>query len=273
MPHQPAAAVQASRWPERMSFTFASWNINSIRARAHLVQDWLERHPECDLLCLQEIKCEDSQFPAVFHEAGLHVATTGQKAYNGVALIGRRPFEVTTHHLPGFEDPTARYIEADMDGLTIGNLYLPNGNSGGEDGYAKKMAFFDALANRAKTFLESEKSFAFIGDYNVCPTDEDLAPGALSPTDALVRPETRAAFNRLQWLGLTDALRAVQPTGRHYTFWDYQAAAFQRNSGLRIDHALLSPRVAERLVSFTIDRDERAAEKTSDHVPVLVTLR
>lgn len=273
MPPQPAAAVQAFLWLDRMSFTFASWNINSIRARAHLVQDWLERHPECDLLCLQEIKCEDSQFPAVFKDAGYHVATTGQKAYNGVAFIGRHPFDVTTHTLPGFDDPTARYIECELDGLTIGNLYLPNGNSGGEDGYSKKLAFFEALAVRGKEFLESEKSFAFIGDYNVCPTDEDLAPKALSPTDALVRPETRAAFHRLQWLGLTDALRAVHPTGRHYTFWDYQAAAFQRNSGLRIDHALLSPRVTERLVSFTIDREERSTEKASDHVPVIVTLR
>ncbi|MFT8326472.1 exodeoxyribonuclease III [Gluconobacter oxydans] len=253
-------------------FTFASWNINSIRARAHHIQDWLERHPECDLLCLQEIKCEDSQFPAVFAEAGLHVATSGQKAYNGVALIGRRPFTVTHHTLPGFDHPSARYIEAELDGITIGNLYLPNGNSGGEDGYATKLAFFDALAARTRVLLDAEKPFAFIGDFNVCPTDEDLAPGALSPDDALVRPETRAAFRRLEWMGLTDALRALHPTGRHYTFWDYQAAAFQRNSGLRIDHALLSPRLTERLKSFVIDRDERAKEKASDHVPVLVTV-
>ncbi|EHH69143.1 exodeoxyribonuclease III [Gluconobacter morbifer] len=256
-----------------MSLTIASWNINSIRARAHLVHDWLDRHPECDLLCLQEIKCEDGQFPASFAEAGFHIATAGQKAYNGVALIGRDPFTVTTRHLPGVEDPAARYIEAELDGVTVGNLYLPNGNSGSEEGYGRKMAFFDALTLRARLFLAEERPFLFLGDYNVCPTDEDFAPGALSPTDALTRPESRAAFNRLRWTGLTDALRALEPTGRHYTFWDYQAAAFQRNSGLRIDHALLSPRVADRLEAFTIDRDERAREKSSDHVPVLVTLR
>ncbi|MBS1061845.1 exodeoxyribonuclease III [Gluconobacter wancherniae] len=255
-----------------MAFTFASWNINSIRARAHLVQEWFERNPSCDLLCLQEIKCEDHQFPTVFAEAGLHVATSGQKAYNGVALIGRRPFEVTTHNLPGFEHPSARYIEAKMDDVTIGNLYLPNGNSGGEEGYATKLAFFDALTLRARQFLAEEREFAFIGDYNVCPTDEDLAPNALSATDALVRPQTRAAFRRLLWTGLTDGLRALRPEGRHYTFWDYQAAAFQRNSGLRIDHALLSPRLAQRLTDIQIDRDERAREKASDHVPLIVTV-
>ncbi|QDH17468.1 exodeoxyribonuclease III [Swingsia samuiensis] len=255
-----------------MSLTFASWNINSIRARAHLVQDWLERHPECDLLCLQEIKCESHQFPDVFQKSGFHVAIAGQKAYNGVAFISRHPLDITTSHLPDFNDPSARFIETKMKDTIIGNLYLPNGNSGGEEGFQKKLNFFDALTQRAKDFLTENTPFVFIGDYNVCPTNEDFAPKSLPPTDALIRPESRAAFNRLKWLGLTDALRALHPTGQHYTFWDYTAASFQRDAGLRIDHALLPPRIAEKLISFTIDKDERSKEKASDHVPVVVTL-
>lgn len=251
---------------------FATWNINSIRARAHLVHDWLDRNPGCTLLALQEIKCEEHQFPTSFVEAGFHVAILGQKAYNGVAIISRRPITVTMTGLPGVTDPSSRYIEVECDGFTLGNLYLPNGNSGGEEGYARKLAFFDGLTKRARTLLSTHTHFAFIGDYNVCPTDEDLAPKALSTSDALIRPETRAAFRRLLWTGLTDGLRALHPTGPYYTFWDYQSAAFQRNSGLRIDHALLSPRAAERLTSITIDRDERAREKCSDHVPVIIEL-
>ncbi|GBR54657.1 exodeoxyribonuclease III [Neokomagataea thailandica NBRC 106555] len=251
---------------------FATWNINSIRARAHLVHDWLDRNPECTLLALQEIKCEEHQFPSSFAEAGLHVAILGQKAYNGVAFISRRPISVTMQGLPGVTDPASRYIEVECDGFRLGNLYLPNGNSGGDEGYARKIAFFDGLTERSRTLLAQKIPFAFIGDYNVCPTDADLAPGALSAQDALVRPETRSAFRRLLWTGLTDALRALHPSGPYYTFWDYQSAAFQRNSGIRIDHALLSPRAAERLKSVSIDRDERAREKCSDHVPVIIKL-
>ncbi len=255
-----------------MSLTFASWNINSIRTRAHLVKDWLDRNPDCTLLCLQEIKCEAHQFPKLFEEAGFHVAVAGQKAYNGVAFISRTPLSITTDHLPGFESDEARYIEAEIEDITIGNLYLPNGNSGGEAGFAKKMNFFEALHQRSLNLQKEERSFAFIGDYNVCPTDEDYAPKALSSSDALLHPESRAGFRRLLWSGLTDALRCLHPTGRHYTFWDYQAGAYQRNSGLRIDHALLSPRLADRLNSFIIDKDERGREKPSDHVPVVVRL-
>ncbi len=255
-----------------MSLTFASWNINSIRTRAHLVKDWLDRHPECALLGLQEIKCEEHQFPTLFEEAGLHVAVCGQKAYNGVAFISRYPLKITNDHLPGFKDSSARYIEAEIDDVIIGNLYLPNGNSGGDAGFAKKLNFFEALHQRSLTLQKEGRAFAFIGDYNVCPDDKDYAPKALSPSDALLRPESRAGFHTLLWSGLTDALRSIHPIGQYYTFWDYQAGAYQRNSGLRIDHALLSPKLADRLQSFTIDKDERGREKPSDHVPIIVTL-
>ncbi|OUJ01323.1 exodeoxyribonuclease III [Acetobacter cibinongensis] len=251
----------------------ATWNVNSVRQRQHLILDWLERHKP-DVLMMQEIKCEAAQFPAqAFADAGYECAVVGQKSYNGVATLVRGAFEVCTDHLPGFDNPAARYVEIRTQGLTLGNLYLPNGNSGGAEGYATKLAFFDALAARARELLRTDTNFIFAGDYNVCPKPEDCAPGALGPDDALVRPETRAAYNRLLWLGLTDALRALQPSGKAYTFWDYQAGAWDRDSGLRIDHALLSPAVAERLLTATPDKAERACERPSDHVPLIITVQ
>ena len=151
-------------------------------------------------------------------------------------------------------------------------IYLPNGNSGGEAGFAYKLAWMDRLAERAAVLLEADIPFVITGDFNVAPTDADFAPGALGPGDALVRPESRARFRRLIWLGLTDAIRALHPHGAVYTFWDYQAAAWPRDSGLRIDHALLSPTLAERLLSAAPDREERGADQPSDHVPVLIEL-
>ena len=156
--------------------------------------------------------------------------------------------------------------------MTLGNLYLPNGNSGAEAGYAYKLAWMDRLADRADALLDAEAPFALAGDYNVCPDDIDYASGTISADDALVRPETRARFRRMLWAGLTDAVRVSVPAGPAYTFWDYQGGAWSRDRGLRIDHALLSPALADRLVAATPDRAPRAEEQPSDHVPVLVTL-
>ena len=169
-------------------------------------------------------------------------------------------------------DPQARYLEIRIQGLTVGNLYLPNGNSGGPDGYAYKLRWMDCLAARAQSLLEDEAPAIFAGDYNVCPADEDFAPGTLPAGDALIRPESRAAFRKIVWSGFTDAVRAIQPHGKAYTFWDYQAGAWRKDLGLRIDHALLSPDVAERLVSAAPDRDERDQPQPSDHVPVMIEL-
>ncbi|QEO17355.1 exodeoxyribonuclease III [Acetobacter vaccinii] len=250
----------------------ATWNVNSVRQRQQLVADWLER-VRPDVLMMQEIKCETAQFPAdVFEALGYASVAVGQKSYNGVATLVRGPFETTTTTLPGFTDPAARYVEVRTQGLVLGNLYLPNGNSGGEAGYATKLEFLDALTARAQSLLATDTDFVLAGDYNICPTAEDCAPGALGPEDALVRPQSRAAWRRLVWLGLTDALRALHPTGTAYTFWDYQARAWDRDNGLRIDHMLLSPRVAQRLTQATPDRAERAMERPSDHVPLIVTL-
>ena len=252
----------------------ATWNVNSIRQREPHVRDWLDR-VRPDVLFLQEIKCEAHAFPAAaFEAAGYRAEVVGQKSYNGVAVLARIPFTVTHRALPGLpaEDSQARYIEIETAGLTLIGIYLPNGNSGAEAGYAYKLAWMDALRARASELLASDTPFAILGDYNVCPTDADFAPGALPAGDALVRPETRARYRALLWLGLTDALRALHPADRLWTFWDYQAGAWPRDQGLRIDHALLSPALAEALVAAAPDRDERGRTQPSDHVPVLVEL-
>jgi exodeoxyribonuclease-3 len=252
----------------------ATWNVNSIRSRGAHVVRWIERN-QPDILVLQETKCEAHAFPhALFDALGYRSEAVGQKAYNGVAVISRVPFEVTCRALEALpsDDAQARYIEVDAAGLRVGGLYLPNGNSGGEAGYAYKLAWMEALRARAQHLLDDEIPFALLGDYNVCPEDEDFAPGSLPRTDALVRPETRARWRALLWLGLTDGIRALHPTGPVYTFWDYQAGAWQRDLGLRIDHALLSPALAERLVEAMPDRAERDQPQPSDHVPVTFTV-
>ena len=253
----------------------ATWNVNSIRQREKHVANWLERC-QPDVLLLQEIKCETAAFPALtYHGLGYKAEAVGQKSYNGVAVLARVPFTVHHRTLPGLppNDAQSRYIEIETGGMNIAGIYLPNGNSGGDAGFAYKLAWLDRLAERAEELLESETPFIITGDFNVCPGEDDYAPGAISPTDALVRPESRARFRRLLWDGMTDAVRAVHPHGAVYTFWDYQAGAWQRDLGLRIDHALLSPTLAERLVAAAPDRQERAEPQPSDHVPVVVELR
>jgi exodeoxyribonuclease-3 len=253
----------------------ATWNVNSIRQRERHVSSWLERHAP-DVLVLQEIKCEASQFPALaFSGLGYRSEVVGQKSYNGVAVLARVPFEVTHRALPGLgpEDAQARYVEIVAADLTLAGIYLPNGNSGGDAGFAYKLAWMDALRARAAELLAADTDVAILGDFNVCPADADFAPGALSAIDALVRPESRARFRALLWLGLTDAVRALHPVQPMYTFWDYQAAAWPRDQGLRIDHALLSPRLSERLTSALPDRRERGEEQPSDHVPVVIEFR
>lgn len=251
----------------------ATWNVNGIRARERNVCRWLEREKP-DLLLMQEIKTEEANFPPCFAAMGYEVHAVGQKGFNGVAVLSRGPAEVVLRRLPGLpeDDAQARYIEVQAGGLRAGNLYLPNGNSGGAPGYEYKLRWMDALRARAEVLLEEETDFLLAGDYNVCPDDVDFAPGVLGPEDALLRPETRARYRRLLWAGLTDAVRALRPDGPAYTFWDYQAGCWQRDKGLRIDHALLSPRLAERLSAARTDRQERGQDQPSDHVPVVVEI-
>ncbi len=251
----------------------ATWNVNSVRQRERHVRRFLAR-VQPDLLLLQEIKCEAPLCPD-FSDLGYRAEAVGQKAYNGVAVLSREPVETRLRMLPGLpaDDPQARYLEvATAAGIVVGNLYLPNGNSGGEAGFAYKLRWMDCLIARARVLLDADASLVLAGDFNVCPDADDLAPGALPAGDALVHPETRARYRALRWLGLTDAIRALHPHGPVYTFWDYQAGAWPRDRGLRIDHALLSPDLAERLVAAHPERSERAEDQPSDHVPVIVEL-
>ncbi len=251
----------------------ATFNVNSIRRRAGHVRRFLDR-VQPDLVFLQELKCRTEEVPALELEGGgyrLHAVGQGG-GRNGVAVLGKIPFEVVATALPGDPaDEQARYIEVAAAGMRVAGIYLPNGNSGGEDGFAYKLGWMERLRRLCAARLDAFTPFAVLGDFNVCPTPLDLAPGTLKPTDALVRPETRAAWRALEHLGLTDALRALHPGARLYTYWDY-GASFDANAGLRIDHALLSPELAERLTRAEVDVAPRAEENPSDHTPLVVEI-
>ena len=255
----------------------ATWNINGIKARLDSVRTWLaEASP--DVVCLQEIKSVDENFPAeVFEEMGYNVAVHGQKSFNGVALLSKLPLEDVRRGLPGDDgDEQARYIEAlafeDDLAVRIAGIYLPNGNPVGTEKFTYKLAWMDRLIAHAEDLLEAEDTFLIAGDYNVIPAAYDCAKPKAWADDALFQPESRDAFFALTNLGLTDAIRATNPAAETYTFWDYQAGAWQKNNGIRIDHILLSPRAADRLSHAAIDKQTRGWEKPSDHVPVWVEL-
>ena len=254
----------------------ATWNVNSVNARLETVVAWFEE-AQPDVACLQEIKCVDEKFPTeAFERLGYNVAVHGQKTYNGVAMLSKTPLEDVRKGLPGEdEDDHARYIEAVVSGPTpvrVGGLYLPNGNPIGTDKFAYKLRWMERLRRHAKDLLAFEEPLVLTGDYNVIPRPEDADRPEGWLGDALFQPETRGAYRALQYLGLTDAFMAVDGGAGAYTFWDYQAGAWQRNHGIRIDHALLSPQAADKLKSVVIHRDARARDKPSDHVPVVVEL-
>jgi len=253
----------------------ATWNVNSIKVRLPQVTAWLERVAP-DVLLLQELKGE--AFPAeAFAALGYQAAVVAQKAYNGVALLSRRPFALELTALPGEpEDLQARYLQARVGDLRIVSLYLPNGNPVVSDKYPYKLRWLARLERQVRQLLADGQPFVLGGDFNVIPAAADVYDPAGWEGDALYRPETRAAFRRLLNLGLTEAYRALHPAGPDtppaYTFWDYQEGRFQRDQGLRIDHFLLSPEAADRLEACAIDRAPRAAERASDHTPVILTL-
>jgi exodeoxyribonuclease-3 len=255
----------------------ATWNVNSVRQRLPHLLDYL-RDVSPDAICLQEIKCLDDAFPREEIEAlGYNIATHGQKTFNGVAILSKHPMEVV-RGLPGDEsDVQSRYIEAVIPWgqrvLRLACIYLPNGNPVATEKYPYKLGFMDRLIRHARKLLDYEESLVIAGDYNVIPEARDAAHPEQWVEDALFRPETREKYQELLALGFTDALRATTDEGGVYTFWDYQAGAWQRNNGIRIDHLLLSPQAADRLESVTVDKDMRAREKASDHVPVRVTLK
>jgi exodeoxyribonuclease-3 len=254
----------------------ATWNVNSVRQRLEQLLAYL-RDVAPDVLCLQETKCEDASFPRLeIEDAGYNVETHGQKGFNGVAILSKRPIEVV-RGLPGFEsDPQARYIEAivadDKGAVRVASIYLPNGNPPATEKYAYKLAFMDSLIAHARELLKLEEATVLAGDYNVIPAPNDVYDPNAWLGDALFLPQTRAKFQTLLNLGYLDALRASTDASGLYTFWDYQAGAWQRNKGLRIDHLLLSPQAADRLTHVVIDKELRAGAKPSDHVPIRADL-
>ena len=255
----------------------ATWNINSIRQRLDHLQAWLkEREP--DIVCLQEIKCVDDAFPREnFESLGYNVAVHGQKTFNGVALLSKLPFDEVAPGLIGDkEDVQARFLEALVSTKTgvlrVVSLYLPNGNPPVSEKYFYKLKWMDRLIAFSLERLKLEEPMLLAGDYNVIPAAVDARNPAAWVNDALFLPQTREKFRALINLGLTDALRAGSESDDLFTFWDYQAGAFQKNNGIRIDHLLLSPQATDSLVDAGIDRHVRGWDKPSDHAPVYVDL-
>ncbi|HUO87845.1 MAG TPA: exodeoxyribonuclease III [Rhizomicrobium sp.] len=251
----------------------ASWNVNSVRTRIDNAVAWLKQ-AEPDVLCMQELKCQDEQFPReAFESLGYNCAVHGQKSYNGVAILSKRPMEDVTPRLPGDdEDNHSRYMEAIIPGKTgtirVASLYAPNGNPTGTDKFTYKLAWHARLQQRAQDLLKDEEPVALMGDYNIIPGPEDCKDPKAWIKDALYQPQSRAAYRILANTGYTDAFRACNAEPHHYTFWDYFAGSWEKNNGIRIDHIMLSPQAADRLKRSGIDKHVREQDKPSDHVPV-----
>ncbi|HWH17805.1 MAG TPA: exodeoxyribonuclease III [Allosphingosinicella sp.] len=256
-----------------------TYNLNGIRARLpRLVEYLVEQKPE--VVCLQEIKCADDSIPAGdVRQAGYDGLWHGQKGFNGVAILTRDGAAARLRRmgLPGDpEDSQSRYVEAEVDGkegpIVIASLYLPNGNPVGTDKFAYKLGWMERLRQHALSLLAEERPVVLAGDWNVVPTDDDVFSASAMAHDALLQPETRAAFRAILHQGWTDAIRARFPDGPVYTFWDYQAGCWQRDAGFRIDHLLLSPAAADTLLDAGVDKQYRGREKASDHAPTWVSL-
>ena len=255
----------------------ATFNINGIRARLPALLDWL-REANPDVAALQEIKCDDDTFPRLeIEEMGYNIETHGQKGFNGVAILSKRPLADVRKGLPGAgEDVEARWIEGTVQGdlmpVRICGLYLPNGNPAPGPRFDYKLAWMERMRLRAADLLETEEPVVLAGDYNAIPEPRDVRYPEKWREDALFLPATRAAFRRIVNLGYADAIRECCQDAEVYTFWDYQAGAWQKNNGIRIDHILLGPEAADRLKGAGIDKAVRGREKPSDHVPVWVEL-
>lgn len=249
----------------------AIWNVNSIKARAEHAVKWLATHKP-DALMLQELK--GLEFEATGFEAlGYHAHFVGQKAYNGVAILTRKPATIILNKLPGDDsDEQARYLEIDYDGLRLINIYAPNGNPVDSEKFPYKLGWLARLRDRLAQLRRDDIAFAIGGDFNIIPEGRDCWDAKVWADDALFRLESRQAFRRIINLGLTDAFRVRNQSAEQYSFWDYQAGAWPQNKGIRIDHFLLSPTIADRLIDCTIDKEPRGWDKASDHTPVLLEI-
>lgn len=253
----------------------ATYNVNGISSRLPVLLRWLKETAP-DVACLQELKAPQEKFPEqALLDAGYHAIWHGQKSWNGVAILSKHGKPVETQRgLPGDpEDVHSRYIEATVNDITIGCLYLPNGNPAPGPRFDYKLAWFERLTTHAAGLLKQNKPVILTGDYNVMPTEKDVYKPERWVNDALFRPETRAAFKKLVDQGWTDAIRKLYPDEIIYTFFDYFRQAYERNAGLRIDHFLLSPVIEGRLLAAGVDREVRGWEKSSDHCPVWITLK
>jgi exodeoxyribonuclease-3 len=261
----------------------ATWNVNSIRARLEPALAWLKQTAP-DVVCLQEIKCQDEQFPREpFEGLGYNCAVHGQKSYNGVAILSKYPLEDITPRLPGGAplpnaegDDHARYLEAVVSGtkgvVRVASIYAPNGNPVDSPKFDYKLAWLARLNRHAEKLLAAEEPVVLMGDYNIIPQDKDAHNPKGWLKDALFQPQSKAALRRIENLGYADAFRTLHPEGGHYTFWDF-FGSWERDNGIRIDHVLLSPQAADRLTACEIDRYVRGdSEKPSDHVPIWVEL-
>jgi exodeoxyribonuclease III len=261
-----------------MPLTVAAWNVNSILARLPTAMRVL-RLLDADVVCLQELKCEEARFPALeIGDLGYNVAVHGQKTYNGVAILSKHPISDVQRGLPGMEDdPQSRWIEATIEApgavFRVASLYAPNGNPPDSEKYAYKLRFMDALLANAKARLALEEPYVIAGDYNIIPRDTDCHDPRVWTGDALFLPESRARYRALAHLGFSDAYMQADGAPHKYTFWDYQAGAWQKDHGIRIDHLMCSPQAADRLDAVTILKEARALEKPSDHVPIMATFR
>lgn len=253
----------------------ATYNINGVNGHLDVLLRWLSESAP-DVVCLQELKAPQEKFPLeAIQKAGYHALWHGQKSWNGVAILSRKTQPVEVRRvLPGDpEDLHSRYIEAVVDDIIVGCLYLPNGNPAPGPKFDYKLQWFERLTLHAASLYASGKPVVLTGDYNVIPTELDAYKPEHWVNDALFFPESRAAFQKLVSQGWTDAIRKLYPDEKIYTFWDYFRNAFGRNAGIRIDHFLLSPSVAPRLVSAGVNREVRGWEKTSDHAPVWIELK
>lgn len=250
----------------------ATYNVNGINGRLPVLLRWLSESAP-DIACLQELKAPQEKFPLqAIKDAGYHAIWHGQKSWNGVAILSKNeePEEIT-RVLPGDpEDSHSRYIEAKVHDMIIGCLYLPNGNPAPGPKFDYKLAWFERLTTHAAELIQSKMPVVLTGDYNVMPTEKDVYKPERWVKDALFRPETRAAFKKLTDQGWTDAIRKLHPDETIYTFFDYFRNAYERNAGLRIDHFLLNPKLAKRLLAAGVDHHVRGWEKTSDHAPTWI---
>ena len=247
----------------------ATWNVNSLRVRLPHLLDWLASHSP-DAMCLQETKCGEASFPAAeLQAAGYCSLHNGQRAYNGVAILSRRPSTEVCRGIPEFADEQSRVIAADLDGVRLVSVYVPNGQAVGSDKYAYKLRWLEALAVWLEAQLALSPRLAVLGDFNIAPEDRDVHDPAAWAGQVLFSEPEKAALRRLFALGFADAFRLFEQPERSYTWWDYRMMAFRRKLGLRIDHVLLSPELARSCTSCTIDLAPRRLERPSDHAPVI----